>query len=102
KGTGEYLSMQGVKPEKVVETKAALLDYWKETPPDVVLNIPNQGREKEKTGYFIRELAVRHQTPYFTSLETLMAVASWLKEAKLNEAPASLNSYTERLRMVRV
>ena len=102
KGTGEYLAEAGVKTEMLVETKAALLDYWKQTPPDLVLNIPNQGREKEKVGYFIRELAVRHQTPYFTSLETLMTMAQWLKEARLNEQPASLNSYTKQLRMVRV
>ncbi|GAB3798703.1 carbamoyl-phosphate synthase (glutamine-hydrolyzing) large subunit [Virgibacillus kimchii] len=101
KGTGEYLTRSGVKPEKVVETKEALLDYWKETPPDVVLNIASQGREKEKMGYFIRELAVRHQTPYFTSLETLMTMAQWLKEDKTEEPPASLNSYTIGLRLAR-
>jgi carbamoyl-phosphate synthase large subunit len=94
KGTGEYLTRAGVKPEILLETKEALLDYWKQTPPDLVLNIPNQGREKEKMGYFIRELAVRHQTPYFTSLDTLMTMTKWLCDAQLKEEPYSLNSYT--------
>jgi len=101
KGTGAYLTNAGVKPEIMVETKEALMDYWKETPPDFVLNIPNQGREKEKMGYFVRELAVRQQTPYFTSLETLKIMVKWLHEAEIKENPASLNSYTKSLRMVR-
>ncbi|MFA1819848.1 carbamoyl-phosphate synthase (glutamine-hydrolyzing) large subunit [Virgibacillus oceani] len=101
RGTGAFLTSAGVEPEILVETREELLDYWKETPPDLVLNIPNQGREKEKIGYFIRELAVRHQTPYFTSLDTLMTLSEWLHEAELKGAPYSLNSCTKHLRMVR-
>jgi carbamoyl-phosphate synthase large subunit len=100
-GTGEYLVSAGVKPEVLLETKEQLIHYWKKTPPDLVLNIPNQGREKEKMGYFIRELAVRYQTPYFTSLDTLMTMTKWLYGAELKEDPYSLNSYTKSLRMVR-
>ncbi len=70
-GTARFLESKDIHANSIANDKGEILNYWQTKTPDVVLNIPNQGREKEKIGFYIRELAVRYQTPYFTSLETL-------------------------------
>ena len=74
KGTAQFLEKQGCKVSVAVGNKKETQQIWQSTIPDIVLNIPNQGREKEKLGFYIRELSVKYQVPYFTSLETLQAM----------------------------
>ncbi|MFD1849940.1 carbamoyl-phosphate synthase (glutamine-hydrolyzing) large subunit [Oceanobacillus bengalensis] len=92
-GTAVYLEEQGIKVVKVANDKAKLLNHWKSLAPDIVLNIPNQGREKEKIGFYIRELSVRYQIPYFTSLQTLQAMKDCLEDDNWEESVTSLQEY---------
>ncbi|MEC5423770.1 carbamoyl-phosphate synthase (glutamine-hydrolyzing) large subunit [Virgibacillus sp. C22-A2] len=100
-GTANYLKMKGIQSTIIKNNKEVLLDHWKNQCPDLVLNVPSQGREKEKIGFYIRELSVRYQVPYFTSLETLGAMADSLEEAKLEEVPRSLQVYIKKLAILK-
>jgi len=95
-GTAQFLEKEGIQAVTILKNKPELLNHWKENTPHLVLNIPNQGREKEKTGFYIRELSVRYQVPYFTSLETLQAITNLLRGGKIEETPLSLNDYINR------
>ncbi|RKQ33853.1 carbamoyl-phosphate synthase (glutamine-hydrolyzing) large subunit [Oceanobacillus halophilus] len=92
-GTAEFLESKGITAKEIANDKSDLLDYWITDVPDLVLNIPNQGREKEKIGFFIRELAVRYQTSYFTSLETLQAMFDCYNSQQQEGVTLSLQEY---------
>ncbi|SER74512.1 carbamoyl-phosphate synthase (glutamine-hydrolyzing) large subunit [Salisediminibacterium halotolerans] len=92
-GTAEWLSVQGYPADHIYRTKKELSTLFKEYPPHIVLNIASQGRQKEKTGFFIRELAVRFDVPYFTSLDTFKAMSDVLIADDVNERPLALHRY---------
>ncbi|WP_087973406.1 carbamoyl-phosphate synthase (glutamine-hydrolyzing) large subunit [Oceanobacillus rekensis] len=92
-GTAAYLQQHGIQTTAMLKNKGDLLEHWQQETPHIVLNIPNQGREREKIGFYIRELSVRYQVPYFTSLETLEAVMDWYN-SDINETESlSLQEY---------
>ncbi|MBP2076733.1 carbamoyl-phosphate synthase (glutamine-hydrolyzing) large subunit [Oceanobacillus polygoni] len=95
-GTAKFIEENGMVTERIVKSKKDILNHWQDNPPHIVLNIPNQGREKEKIGFFIRELAVRFQVPYFTSLETLRALVDGLNQILQGEEILSLQEYLSR------
>ncbi|MCJ0932343.1 carbamoyl-phosphate synthase (glutamine-hydrolyzing) large subunit [Virgibacillus halodenitrificans] len=97
KGTTAYLEEMGIPVYNTVYTKEEIHGLWRSNTPDLVLNIPSQGRKKEKTGFYLRELAVRYQTPYFTSLDTLQVLYSWLRNAEQVIKPKSLQEYLHQL-----
>ncbi|RDW19833.1 carbamoyl-phosphate synthase (glutamine-hydrolyzing) large subunit [Oceanobacillus chungangensis] len=97
KGTAEFLAENGIDTSEILKNKTDLLRHWQENTPDIVLNIPNQGREKEKIGFYIRELSVRYQTPYFTSLETLKAMIDCQLNQDVVETPLSIQDYLDQL-----
>ncbi|MDG5787487.1 carbamoyl-phosphate synthase (glutamine-hydrolyzing) large subunit [Evansella sp. AB-P1] len=92
-GTAKFLDKNGIESEQLPKEKVLLHDFWKNKQPNVVLNIPNQGRDGEKIGFYIRELAVRYQVPYFTSFDTLKP---WIQSFHLKnneEKPRTLKEY---------
>ncbi|WP_067724909.1 carbamoyl-phosphate synthase (glutamine-hydrolyzing) large subunit [Oceanobacillus damuensis] len=96
-GTKDYLQANGINTKAMLKNKSDLLAHWQENAPHIVLNIPNQGREKEKIGFYIRELSVRYQVPYFTSLETLDAVMDWSNSGIADKNPISLQQYVSTI-----
>ncbi|UJL47510.1 carbamoyl-phosphate synthase (glutamine-hydrolyzing) large subunit [Virgibacillus sp. NKC19-16] len=96
-GTAKYLEANGIQTTRMLKNKDDLLHHWQHKAPNIVLNIPNQGREKEKIGFYIRELSVRYQIPYFTSLETLRQVTNSLRGETIDEIPRSLQAYVKHL-----
>src|SRR5699024_10159569 len=95
-GTAAFLAQKGIQTKEMLKNNEDLMSHWKEHTTHLVLNIPNQGREKEKIGFFIRELSVRYQTPYFTSLDTLDAITNLLRGGKIEEVPVSLTDYLKK------
>lgn len=96
-GTAKFLLTQGIHAKTMVKDKHELLSYWKESPPNMVLNIPNQGREKEKIGFYIRELSVKYAVPYFTSLETIDALIGWIRGEEIEEMPRAVDEYVRKI-----
>ncbi|MBR3119483.1 MAG: carbamoyl phosphate synthase large subunit, partial [Oceanobacillus sp.] len=92
-GTAKVIEENGMVTKRIVKSKKDILNHWQDNPPHIVLNIPNQGREKEKIGFLIRELSVRFQVPYFTSLETLNVFAGGLNQALHEKEILSLQEY---------
>ncbi|MBM7662604.1 carbamoyl-phosphate synthase large subunit [Bacillus mesophilus] len=73
-GTAAFLNENGILAESIPNPKESLEQLWKDGKVGVVLNIPTQGRNEGKLGYFIRELSTRYQIPCFTSLDTFKRV----------------------------
>ncbi|WP_280770963.1 carbamoyl-phosphate synthase (glutamine-hydrolyzing) large subunit [Salipaludibacillus daqingensis] len=96
-GTAQFLETKNIYAKTMVKDKKELLSYWKNSPPHMVLNIPNQGREKEKIGFYIRELSVKYAVPYFTSLETMSAVIGWVNGEDMEDTPRAIDEFVHKL-----
>ncbi|ADU32427.1 carbamoyl-phosphate synthase (glutamine-hydrolyzing) large subunit [Evansella cellulosilytica] len=92
-GTVTFLQEKGIHAEAINKEKVLLHDFWKKTTPTIVLNIPNEGRDGEKIGFYIRELAVRYQVPYFTSNDTLKPWIDAFEQKETIEIPRTLGDY---------
>ncbi|MGX6444698.1 carbamoyl-phosphate synthase (glutamine-hydrolyzing) large subunit [Neobacillus sp. K501] len=73
-GTAEYLEENGILVEKVIKDSADVDELFRQHPLNAVINIPNQGRNKQKFGFYIREQATRYNVPMFTHLDTVEAM----------------------------
>ena len=60
--------------KKSLRITQMLMNFSKTIPLNAVINIPNQGRNKIKFGFYIREQATRYNVPVFTHLDTVEAI----------------------------
>jgi carbamoyl-phosphate synthase large subunit len=75
-GTAKFLQEKGYKIEKVIKDNEDVNVLFKNNTIQAVINIPNQGRNKIKFGFYIREQATRYNVPVFTHLDTVQAMVS--------------------------
>jgi carbamoyl-phosphate synthase large subunit len=73
-GTAIFLREHGIQVEKIINDTNDVNLFFKTEKVKAVLNSPNQGRNKQKFGFYIREQAVRYKIPVFTHLDTVKAV----------------------------
>ncbi|MDY7046280.1 MAG: carbamoyl-phosphate synthase (glutamine-hydrolyzing) large subunit [Bacillota bacterium] len=91
-GTADYLASHGLTVIAIPKDRESIFTAVEKLKPDIILNIPEQGRKKGKMGFYLRELAVRFQTPCFTSLETFEALVMGGQTIK-NNAVHALQDY---------
>ncbi len=70
-GSAEFLKNNGIMVDIVVQD---VNELFRNHAMKAVINIPNQGRNKRKLGFQIREQAVRFKVPVYTHLDTVKAV----------------------------
>jgi carbamoyl-phosphate synthase large subunit len=90
-GTASYLSQHGIEIEVIEGEPASLEKLWKEGSIGAVLNVPTQGRNDSRTGFYIRELSTKYGVPSFTSLDTFRLVMN-LEQAE-NLGVKSIDEY---------
>ncbi|CRK81771.1 carbamoyl-phosphate synthase (glutamine-hydrolyzing) large subunit [Neobacillus massiliamazoniensis] len=73
-GTALFLQNNGIHVEKVVKDSHDVNHLFRNEKVKAVINIPNQGRNKQRFGFTLREQAVRYKVPVFTHLDTAEAV----------------------------
>lgn len=93
-GTAKYLLAAGFNVVEVSNDQSAIEAHWKKQQPDVLLNIPTKGRERGRTGFYLRELATRYGVTCFTSLDTAQAILLAEKPSQIEVC--SLNEYMEK------
>jgi carbamoyl-phosphate synthase large subunit len=72
-GTATFLQRNRIPVEKVINDDGAVNELFRKQVLKAVINIPNQGRNKQKFGFQIREQTVRYNVPVFTHLDTIEA-----------------------------
>ncbi|WP_096186011.1 carbamoyl-phosphate synthase (glutamine-hydrolyzing) large subunit [Evansella halocellulosilytica] len=94
-GTASFLRKHRIAAIDVKNEEAALHECFKNMKLSFVFNVPSQGRDSEKTGFYIRELAVRYQIPSFTSIDTMRTLVDLLTNESGNRPskPRSLREY---------
>jgi len=93
-GTAEYLFHQGIPVTSVIKDKHWLDARLKQGDVAAILNIPRQGRMKDRFGFFLREQAVKYQIPCFTCLDTVKAAIG--KGENYTIEIRSMNEYYKR------
>ncbi|WP_423801289.1 carbamoyl-phosphate synthase (glutamine-hydrolyzing) large subunit [Neobacillus sp. SAB-20_R2A] len=73
-GTAAFLAANGIVVETVVKNDQDVNDLFKKQNMKAVINMPNQGRNKQKFGFYIREQAIRYKVPVYTHLDTVKAI----------------------------
>jgi carbamoyl-phosphate synthase large subunit len=92
-GTSLFLQKHGIHVEKVINDDAKVIEFFRNQSIKAVINIPNQGRNKIKFGFQIREHAVRYKVPVFTHLDTIEAIIGLQKELCSDFEVRSVNEY---------
>jgi carbamoyl-phosphate synthase large subunit len=92
-GTAAYFQHHGLHVEKVIKGDAEVLELFRKQSIKAVINIPNQGRNKIKFGFQIREHAVRYKVPVYTHLDTIEAIIDLEKGPRSDFGVRSLNEY---------
>lgn len=73
-GTAGFLQNNGITVEKLLLNEQDVKDLFRTQLLRAVINIPNQGRNKIKFGFHIREQAIRYKVPVFTHFDTVLAM----------------------------
>ncbi|MGG3467755.1 carbamoyl-phosphate synthase (glutamine-hydrolyzing) large subunit [Neobacillus pocheonensis] len=72
-GTALFFELNGIPVDKVVRDEQDVNHLFRNQKMKAVINLPNQGRNKMKFGFQIREQAIRYKVPVYTHLDTLEA-----------------------------
>lgn len=93
KGTALFLQQNGIPVEVVIKDDADVSNFFRKQLIKAVINIPNQGRNKMKFGFQIREHAVRYKIPVFTHLDTIEATFGLQKGAQQESQVRTVSEY---------
>lgn len=94
KATGnsaKALALCGVEVDEVGEGSDQLKEAVRQQEFSFILSTPVKGGPEERTGYYLRRLAVEHRVPCLTSMDTAKAVVRALKEIRGNTDPQVLS-----------
>jgi carbamoyl-phosphate synthase large subunit len=84
-GTAIFLQNCGIPVETVIKNEQDVNELFRNQSIKAVVNIPNQGRNKLKFGFYIREQAIRYKVPVFTHLDTVKAMIDLQTESSRSD-----------------
>lgn len=90
-GTARFLHSYGLSVEVMPRDKKQTNERFKQGNIVTMINSPNQGRLKDKFGFYLREQATRYSIPCFTCLDTIKTALSLKSER--NWQICSLDEY---------
>ncbi|MGG4506830.1 carbamoyl-phosphate synthase (glutamine-hydrolyzing) large subunit [Heyndrickxia sporothermodurans] len=90
-GTARSLIENGVMAVSIEKEKQKVSEIFDKEKFDGAIILPTKGRDKEKFGSYIRELALKYEIPLFTSLDTFESVLTIKKSKEIKVK--SLNDY---------
>ncbi len=73
-GTAQFLQENGINVEEVILNADQLNQLYRNQKIRTVINIPNQGRNDSKFGFYIREQSVKFNVPCYTHLDTVKTI----------------------------
>jgi carbamoyl-phosphate synthase large subunit len=93
KGTAEFFRRNNIPVEKMIKDDSDVNGLFRKQVLKAVINIPNQGRNKEKFGFQIREQAVRYNVPVFTHLDTIEATIGLDNLSRVDSEVRTVSEY---------
>jgi carbamoyl-phosphate synthase large subunit len=92
-GTAVFLEKNGLTVDRVVKDFKDVKEFFRKEKISAVINIPNQGRNKQKFGFNLREQAIRYKVPVFTHLDTVEAIIGLNHQASNDTRVLTVNEY---------
>jgi carbamoyl-phosphate synthase large subunit len=88
-GTAQFLQNNGIFAAVVIKDSDQLNKLYRNQKIRAVINIPNEGRNDSKFGFYIREQSVKYNVPCYTHFDTVKAVIGLR-----NHNPVDTKTYT--------
>ncbi|MEW9052561.1 MAG: carbamoyl-phosphate synthase (glutamine-hydrolyzing) large subunit [Neobacillus sp.] len=92
-GTAKFLQSNGIAIEKIIKDATEVNELFRQQGIKAVINIPNQGRNKIKFGFQLREQATRYNVPVFTHLDTVGAILGFQEHALADSTVRTVTEY---------
>lgn len=92
-GTAQFLGKNGILVAEVVKGHQQMNDLFRNQKITAVINIPNEGRNDSKFGFYIREQALRFNVPCYTHFDTVKAVMHISGQSLPNSHVLSVGEY---------
>jgi carbamoyl-phosphate synthase large subunit len=92
-GTALFLQKNGIGVEKVVKDVQHVNDLFRHQKMCAAINIPSQGRNKDKFGFHIREEATRYNVRTFTHLDTVKAIIDMKVHSTSNDEVRTISEF---------
>jgi carbamoyl-phosphate synthase large subunit len=92
-GTAVFLQKNGIVVDKVVKEESDVNSLFRQKQMNAVINIPNQGRNKLKFGFHIREQATRYNIPVFTHLDTVEVIIGLDQQSLINSDVRTVSEF---------
>lgn len=92
-GTANYLKEHGIEAAEIVQDQAKVNELFQNQKLTVVINIPNEGRNVGKFGFYIREQSVRFNVLCYTHFDTVKAVLHLRNQDHLHSNVLTVGEY---------
>jgi carbamoyl-phosphate synthase large subunit len=92
-GTARFLKDNGISVEEVILNADQLNKFYRNQQIRTVINIPNQGRNDSKFGFYIRELSVKFNVPCYTHLDTVKIIIGLREQRSVDSKVLTVGEY---------
>jgi carbamoyl-phosphate synthase large subunit len=93
KGTAEFLQKNGIFVEEIIKDSDQLNKFYRNQKIRAVINIPNEGRNDSKFGFYLREQSVKFNVPCYTHFDTVKAIIGLRKNKPLETNVNTVGEY---------
>jgi carbamoyl-phosphate synthase large subunit len=92
-GTAEFLQKNGIIVEEIIKDSEQLNKLYRNQKLRAVINIPNEGRNDSKFGFYLREQSVKFNVPCYTHFDTVKAIIGLRKNKPLKSNVYTVGEY---------
>jgi carbamoyl-phosphate synthase large subunit len=92
-GTAEFLQKNGIIVEEIIKNSDQLNQLYRNQKIRAVINIPNEGRNDSKFGFYLREQSVKYNVPCYTHFDTVKAIIELRKNKPLETGVYTVGEY---------
>ncbi|MDP4084771.1 MAG: carbamoyl-phosphate synthase (glutamine-hydrolyzing) large subunit [Bacillota bacterium] len=97
-GTAHFLQKNGILVEKIVKTPQDVTDLFHREKVMAMINTPNQGRNKSKFGFQIREEATKYNIKVYTHLDTVKAIVDLMGDSTSSFMVRTVSEFHQSMR----
>lgn len=92
-GTSKFLEKNGIPVVEIMKDRQQIANLFRKQKLAAVINIPNEGRNDSKFGFYIREQSLRFNVTCYTHFDTVKAVIHLRNQTIENSPVLSVGEY---------
>lgn len=92
-GTAQFLQENGIMVEEIIKDSDQLNIFFRNQKVRAVINIPSEGRNDSKFGFYIREQSVKFNVPCYTHFDTVKTIIGLRNQNSFDSSVFTLGEY---------